>query len=210
MIQNIAQLRRLTFRYKAKATDDWTVVNFDEDQLGQDSSITFNVAPRMRERASQKGTTSSPIAGSYDNFSASLNLLADTFETIGKVLNRWEKATYAGAGAGNGRVLFGGPDNTCADQPYIDVIASGVCDDGSSTDVEFTRCYPCFTDDIEIGTSETASVSVALNPQIYNTSLHSSDGYPQYDARLGDYSLTTKQRLNVTTGVYADVDESES
>ena len=38
---------------------------------------------------------------------------------------------------------------------------------------------------------------------VYNSALHSSDGYPQYSVRLGDYDLTTKMRLNAATGVYS-------
>lgn len=208
MIQNISQLRRLTFRYKANAEDDWTVINFTEDDLGQDSTMTFNVSPRMAERSSQVGTTSKPIDGTFDALSASVTMLADTWESLGKALRRWTAATYDGATTGNGQLLFGESGNLCGDGIYVSVISQGVCDDGSSGDVEFTRCFPVSSDDIEVGTSETGTFTINLNPQIYNASLHSSDGYPQYTARVGDNSTTEKQRLNVLTGEYEAVGES--
>lgn len=207
MIQNISQLRRIVFRYKASAADDWTVVNFNEDELGQDSTMTFNIAPRMSERASQRGTTSKPIDGTFDSLSASVTMLADTWEGIGKVLRRWVAATYDDAGVGNGQVTDSS-DNVCGDGIYVSVISQGVCDDGSSADIEFTRCFPTVTDDIEVGTSETGTITVALNPQIYNPSLHAGDGYGAYTYRLGDASISEKQRLNVLTGEYEAVEES--
>ena len=208
MVQNIAQLRRLVFRYKATPSEDWTTAVFNEDDLGQDSTMTFNIAPRMLERASQRGTTSRPIEGTFDSLSASVSMLVDTWEVLGKALRRWVAATYTGAGVGNGQITDSS-DNICGDGIQVSVISQGVCDDGSSVDVEFTRCLPSLTDDFEIGTSETATATIALNPQIYNESLHSTDGYPQYTFRLGDNSTTEKQRLNATTGNYVAVGESE-
>lgn len=208
-IQNISQLRRIVFRYKAKSTDDWTVLNFNEDELGQDSTMTFNVAPRMAERSSQVATTSRPIDGTFDSLSASVTMLADTWESLGKAIRRWVSATYDGAGAGNGQVIFGESGSICGDGIYVSVISQGICDDGSSADVEFTRCFPTVSDDIEVGTSETGTVTVTLNPQVYNPQLHSGDGYPTYTARLGDNNTATKQRLNTLTGNYEAVEESE-
>lgn len=208
MPTNIAQLRRLVFRYKTSASADWTTTVFDEDSLGQDSTMTFNIAPRMLERASQRGTTSRPIEGTFDSLSASVSMLADTWEVLGKAIRRWVAATYDGAGAGNGQITDSA-ENICGDGIQVSVISQGVCDDGSSADVEFTRCFPSLTDDIEIGTSETGTVTINLNPQIYNVTLHSDDGYPQYTFRLGDNSTTEKQRLDATTGNYVASGESE-
>lgn len=85
----------------------------------------------------------------------------------------------------------------------MSVVAQGLCDDGSSADVELTRCVPSVDDDIEIGTGDTPTITLNLNPIVYNSALHASDGYPQYSVRLGDYDLTTKMRLNAATGVYS-------
>lgn len=208
MVQNIAQLRRLVFRYKTSAEADWTTTVFTEDELGQDATMTFNIAPRMVERASQRGTTSRPIDGTFDSLSASTTMLADNWSVLGKAVRRWVQATYTGAGAGNGQ-MTDSSENICGDGIYVSVISQGVCDDGSSVDVEFTRCFPSVSDDIEVGTSETGTVTINLNPQIYNSSLHSGDGYPAYTFRLGDNSTSEKQRLDATTGTYTAVDESE-
>lgn len=205
---NIAQLRRLVMRYKAAATDSWTTVTFDEDQLGQDSTMTVNIAPRMQSRASQRGTTETPIPGTFDAFAGSITMLMDNWSILGKAIRRWVAATYDGATSAAGQ-LTDDPTNLCGDGLYVSVIAQGVCDDGSTTDVELTRCYPSVDDDIELGTSDTAEVTLNLHPVIYNADLHGDDGYPAYSYRFGDNSTSEKQRLNATTGEYVAVDESE-
>jgi hypothetical protein len=107
--------------------------------------------------------------------------------------------------ANAGQILFGEDTSACGDGSYYSVILQGVCDDGSAADVEITRCIPSLDDDLEFGTSETPEVTLALNPIIYNASRHSADGYPQYTVRMGENDPTKKQRLNTTTGEYADV-----
>lgn len=205
--QNLTQLRRLVFRYKASATDDWTVFDIGPENLGQDTVVSYSATPRMAERASAMGTSSTPIPGTVDEFTASITILADTAAIIGKVLRNWKPATYEGATANAGQMLFGGTsdDDVCAGSQYVSVIAQGICDDGSTSDIEFTRCYPQIDGDLEIGTSSTSEVTFALNPQFYNPKTHANDGYPTYGGRLGDYDLTTKQRLNAETGNYAPV-----
>lgn len=201
--KNITQLRRIVFR--KKSGDDWETVTLNESEIGQDTVVTFNISPRMAERASQQGTTSAPIDGTFDSISASVSFLADTWEVLGRALGRWNAATYAGAKVAEGNIIFGAPSDLCAGGEYFSVIAQGVCDDGSSADVEFTRCLPAVDGDIELGTSSTSTVTLKLNPQLYNAATMSNDGYPQYTVRLGDNSLTEKQRLNASTGEYAPV-----
>lgn len=205
MSQNLSQLHRIVLR---KFTTDGTPTPelvIEPDDLGQDTIVSFNIAPRMAERASSVGTTSTPIPGTFDSLSASITMLADNWSTIGKALGVWNDATFAGATAANGNIIGGAGDNLCGSSEYVDVVIQGVCDDGSATDIEFTRCYISMTDDIEIGGSDTTEVTVNLNPIAYNPNTHSGDGYPKYTYRLGDNSLTEKQRLNVTTGAYDPV-----
>ena len=199
-VQNITQLRRVVFR-KWDATDNaWDVFTLEADDLGQDTVMTLNVAPRMRSRASSLGTTETAVSGTFDSFSGSVTFLLDNFKKLGQALQRWNAATYAGATATNGNIIWDGTD-LCADG-YMSVVAQGICDDGSVADVELTRCVPSVDDDIEIGTGDTPTITLNLHPIIYNESLHSGDGYPQCSARLGDYSLTSKMRLNAATGEY--------
>lgn len=206
-VQNITQLRRVVFRKWDASKSTWDVFTLEPDDLGQDTVMTINVSPRMRSRASSMGTTESPITGTLGAFAGSITFLADTFKNLGQAIQRWNAATYAGATSNNGNIIFDGTD-ICAEGEYMSVIAQGLCDDGSSADVELTRCVPSVDDDIEIGTGDTPTITLNLHPIIYNAALHSSDGYPQYSARLGDYDLTAKKRLNVTTGVYGSVSES--
>ena len=126
----------------------------------------------------------------------------DTFKNLGQAIQKWNAATYAGAPASAGNIIWDGTD-LCAEGEYMSVVAQGICDDGSSADVELTRCIPSVDDDIEIGTGDTPTITLNLHPIIYNAALHASDGYPQYSARLGDYDLTTKMRLNAATGEYS-------
>lgn len=200
-VQNITQLRRIVFR-KWDATDNsWDVFTLEPDDLGQDTVMTLNVAPRKRSRASTLGTTETSISGTFDSFTGSITFLMDTFKNLGQAIQKWNAATYAGASATAGNIIWDGTD-ICAEGDYMSVVAQGLCDDGSSVDVELTRCVPSVDDDIEIGTGDTPTITLQLHPIIYNAALHSGDGYPQYSARLGDYDLTTKKRLNTTTGEY--------
>lgn len=202
---NITQLRRLVFIKTVNGTT--TTFTFEPDDLGQDTIMSINIAPRKKSRTSSYGTTNTPIKGTLDNFSGSISFLLDNFKNFGKALNSWNQATYVGADANAGNII-GDASDFCGDGDYFDVIAQGICDDGSSVDIELTRCIPSVDDDIEFGTSETSTVTLNLNPIIYNSSLHSTDGYPQYSYRLGDKDLTVQKRLNAVTGQYVDVTES--
>ena len=206
-VQNITQLRRVVFRKWDADTSTWNVFTLEPDDLGQDTVMTLNVAPRMRSRASSLGTSETAISGTFDSFSGSITFLMDTFKNLGQAIQKWNAATYVGASATAGNVVWDGTD-LCAEDSYMSVIAQGICDDGSSADVELTRCVPSVDDDIEIGTGDTPTITLNLHPIVYNAGLHSTDGYPQYSARLGDYDLTTKKRLNATTGAYVTVTES--
>lgn len=206
-VHNITQLRRIVFR-KWDATDSsWSVFTLEADDLGQDTVLSLNVAPRTRSRASSLGTTESTIAGTFDSFSASVTFLMDSFKNLGQAIQKWNAATYAGASADAGNIIWDGTD-LCQDGDYMSVIAQGLCDDGSTADVELTRCAPSVDDAIEIGTGDTPTITLNLHPIIYNAKTHAGDGYPLYSVRLGDNSLTEKQRLNAVTGEYAPVTES--
>lgn len=201
---NITQLHRVVMRSKAIADADWNTVVINEDSLGQDSIANVNIAPRKTTRSSQRGTTEKPIEGTLDAFAGSVTILADNFAILGKAIRRWAQATYAGATEANGQITDD-PTNLCGDGVYVSVIIQGICDDGSSADIELTRCFPSVDDDMEFGSSDTTEVTLNLNPQIYNPDLHANDGYPQISYRFGDHNLTEKQRLNATTGEYAAV-----
>lgn len=205
MSQNLSQLKRVVIRkFAADGTASVPLV-IESDDLGQDTIFTFNIAPRMAERASSLGTTSTPIAGTFDALAASFTMLADNWATVGKALGLWNKATFEGATAADGNIIGGAGDNLCGTSDYVDIVVQGVCDDGSATDVEFTRCYLALSDDVELGGTDTTEITVNCNPIAYNPNTHSGDGYPQYTFRLGDNSLTEKQRLSVTTGKYDPV-----
>lgn len=201
-VQNITQLRRVVFRKWDSDTSSWSVFTLEADDLGQDTVMTLNVAPRKRSRASSLGTSETAISGTFDSFAGSITFLMDTFKNLGQAIQKWNAATYAGASATAGNIIWDGTD-ICAEGDYMSVVAQGLCDDGSSVDVELTRCVPSVDDDIEIGTGDTPTITLNLNPIVYNSALHASDGYPQYSVRLGDYDLTTKMRLNAATGVYS-------
>ena len=205
--QNISQLRRIVFR-KWTGTA-WDVFTLEPDDLGQDTQLTFNIAPRKKSRASSIGTAETPIVGTYDAFAASVTFLADTWHILGLALQKWTASTYEGADANAGQIL-GTTTDLCAGGEYLSVVAQGICDDGSAVDVEFPRCLPSVDDDIELGTSDATEITLNLNPIIFNATTHADDGYPEYDYRLGDYSTTEKMRLNVTTGEYAEVTPVES
>ena len=198
---NVTQLHRVVFRKKATAGGSWTTFSIEADSLGQDTVATVNVAPRKASRASQVGSTEHPINGTFDALAASVTFLADNFKIIGKALDRWTASTYQGADANAGQVIFGDGTDFC-NNGYYSVIVQGLCDDGSAADIEIARCNPSIDDDLEFGSSETPEVTLNLNPIIYNSTLHSSDGYEQYTARFGEYDTTAKKRLNATSGAY--------
>lgn len=200
---NITQVRRVVF---IKITDAGrSAFTLEPDDLGQDTIATINIAPRKRTRSSLVGTTETPIKGTFESFAGSVQFLADNFKKIGQAIQNWNQATYTGADANAGNITDGDDSQFCADGEYLDVIVQGVCDDGSSADIELTRCVPSVDDDMEFGTGKTPTVTLQLNPIIYNASLHSADGYPQYSYRLGDQDLEKKTRLNAATGAYTEV-----
>lgn len=201
---NITQVRRIVLRKTADAGSTWTTMTFEPDDLGQDTIMTVNVAPRKRSRASTMGSTEHPLKGTFDSLSASVTFLMDTFKPLGKAIDNWTAASYANASATAGQILLGEGTIDC-DDTYYSVIAQGICDDGSETDIEITRCQPSVDDDLEFGTSDTPTVTLNLNPIIYNSTNHASDGYPAYTVRFGENNPAKKQRLNASTGVYADV-----
>lgn len=203
-IQNITQLRRVVFRKWTGSA--WSVFTMEADDLGQDSTATVNVAPRMRSRASAMGSTEAPIKGTFDALAGSVSFLMDTFKPLGQALDNWTQATYANANATAGQTLLGEGTVDC-DESYVSVVLQGLCDDGSEADIEFTRCQPSVDDDIEFGTSETPSVTLNLHPIIYNASLHTDDGYGAYTIRFGEYDTAEKKRLNAVTGEYDAVSE---
>lgn len=202
---NITQLRRIVFR--KKTTDGWSVFTLEPDDLGQDTIMTVNVAPRTRSRASSLGTTESPISGTFDAFAGSITFLLDNFQILGKAISKWTASTYTGAAPNAGQIVWDGSD-LCADGDYFSVVAQGLCDDGSSADIELTRCTPSVDDDIEIGAGDTQTVTLNLHPIVFNEKLHANDGYPAYSVRFGDENTTKKTRLNASTGDYNDVTTS--
>lgn len=203
---NITQLRRLVFRKKANSSAAWTSFTIEPEQLGQDTTMSVNIAPRKSSRASARGTTTRPIAGTIDSFEGSITFIADNFKILGEAINRWAASTYAGADANAGQITDSAA-NICDDGEYWSVIAQGICDDGSAADVELSRCFPSVDDALEFASGDAQTVTLALNPQLYDAALHSGDGYPAYSYRFGDNSTTAKQRLNVLTGDYDNVSE---
>lgn len=201
--KTITQLHRVSFRRKSGST--WNVVNFEADDLGADSQATVNIAPRKTSRSSSVGTTEKPIPGTYDAFAGSITILMGYWKALGEALGTWNDATYANADDNAGNMVGNASSELCSDDVPVSVIIQGICDDGSTADVELTRCYPSIDDDIEIGATDTSEVTISLNPQIYNAKTMASDGYPAYEYRFGDNSLTKNQRYNATTGEYADV-----
>ena len=208
MAINITQAHRLVLRKKASATDDWTTLTLGPDDLGQDAQMTVNIAPMKRSRSSAAGTTETPIPGTFENFSGSINIMLDNWKIVGELINNWVQATYEGADENAGKISDSNA-NLCGANEYWSVICQGICDDGSETDVELTRCQPSIEDDISIGSSETATQTIALNPIIYNAAQHGTDGYPQESYRFGVFSADSNMRLNPTTGEYVAVGESE-
>lgn len=208
---NVTQLRRVVFRKYDPATKAFSVpLVLEPDDLGEDPVLTINVAPRMKSRSSSLGTTETPMPGTFDALSAQITMMMDTYRPIGLALNRWAQATYEGANPNAGNIIFGGGDSLCQGGEYVNVVIQGVCDNGSSADVEIARCIPSVPDDIEFNTADSATVNLALNPIIYNAMTHEGDGLPTYTIRLGDQDLTQQTRLNVTTGEYQPVTAQES
>lgn len=206
---NITQLRRVVFRKYDPATKTMSVaLVLEPDDLGEDPALSINVAPKMKSRTSSLGTTETPMPGTFDALSAQITMMMDTYRPIGLALSRWNKAEYEGANPNAGNIIFGGGDSLCQGAEYMNVVVQGVCDDGSSADVEIARCIPSLPDDIEFNTADSATVTLALNPIVYNATTHEGDGLPPYTIRLGDQDLTTKTRLNVTTGEYQPVTET--
>lgn len=205
--KNITQLRRVVFRKKTTAGGSWSVFTLEADDLGQDTVMSVNIAPRTRSRASSLGTSETPIEGSFNALAGSITFMMDTWKILGQALQKWTASTYASAGATDGQIILG-DGNLCGDGQYFSVIAQGLCDDGSVADVELTRCFPSVDDDIEIGTGATPTQTLNLHPIVYNAGLHSADGYPAYTVRFGDQDTTKKTRLNASTGAYDDVSES--
>lgn len=199
---NITQVRRVVFRKKSGS--GWSTLTFEPDDLGQDTLMSLNIGPRLRARNSAMGSTETPIKGTLGQFAGSITFLMDTYEKLGKAIDDWTASTYTGHSATAGQIVGGESTPNC-DDSYFSVIAQGLCDDGSESDVELTRCQPSVDDDLEFGTGDTPTVTLNLHPIIYNSSLHGSDGYPAYSYRLGDYNTASKQRLNASTGVYATV-----
>lgn len=202
---NITQVRRVVFRKPTGNTENpFSVFTLEPDDLGQDTIANINIAPRKRSRSSTAGTTESPIPGTLDAFAGSITFLFDNYKNLGLALNRWIASTYEGADANAGQITDANSD-FCSGGDYMSVVIQGICDNGSESDIELTRCVPSVDDDLEFGTSDTGTVTLNLNPQIYNVKLHSNDGLPAYSYRLGDYSTTENMRLNAATGVYAAV-----
>lgn len=203
--KTITQLHRISFRKYNATEEKWVPVNFEADDLGQDTQATINVAPRKSSRSSSVGTTEKPVEGTFDALAGSITLLMDYWKALGKALGNWNAASYTGADTNAGNMTFGDGSSLCSDNVPVDVIIQGLCDDGSTADVELTRCFPSLDDDVEVGASDTGEVTINLNPQIYNPTLHANDKYPAYTVRFGDSSLTENQRYNATTGEYAAV-----
>lgn len=199
---NVTQLHRVIFRkWNGSA---WTVFTIEADSLGQDTIATINVAPRLRARSSQVGSTEHPINGTFDALAASITFLMDNYAILGRALGRWDAATYDGADANAGQIMFGDGEDYC-DDGYYSVVIQGLCDDGSATDIEICRCQPSVDDDLELGSGETPEVTLNLHPIIYNPTLHASDGYTAGTIRLGEADVAVKKRLNAATGAYDNV-----
>lgn len=203
--KTITQLHRVIFSQVIDGVE--TPYTLEPDDLGQDEQCTYNIAPRKTTRSSSVGTTEKPIPGTFDSLSASITMLNTYWKKLAKLLGIWEPATYAGADANAGHAIYGDGTSGCGDGVPTRVIVQGICDDGSTADVEFTRCYPSVDDDKTVGSGDTQEITINLNPQIYNPVTDADDGLPAYTVREGDYSLTKNQRYNVTTGEYADVVE---
>lgn len=182
---------------------DGSVYTLNEKLLGEEP-LSLTIAPRMMDDSSSKGTAHQPIAGTIDDFQATLTVKFRNYRVLGEILGMWNDATYAGATAEAGNLTNGGTD-VCGTGETVRVVLQGICDDGSTDDIDLPRCLPSFSDDLTLSTTEIQDYAISLNPQFYDAVEHAADGLPAYDYRLGDYSLTTKYRFNVTTGEYEEV-----
>lgn len=203
--KDIAQMRRIVFRSRESATEDWTTFTLTSEDLGQDTIGSFNISPRIKDRETQAGTTHKPVSGTYDDFTASITFQADVWAPIFNALGQWNLATFAGATYADGNAIGAAAVSPCGNQKMVSVIMQGICDDGSSADVEFARCFPSIDGELEVSGSSSTEVTLALNPQIYNPTTMENDGYEPYDYRFGTHSLTQNERLDVTTGKYNPV-----
>lgn len=204
MSTNIVQLRRLVLigvKKDAEGKLTKEALEITENELGQDTLMTVNIAPRMMTRSSQVGTTERPIPGTFDAFAASITFIMDNFAILGKAIRNWVAATYPGATASEGQITDENRSYCAGDSP-LQVIAQGICDDGSAADIELTRCYPSVDDDLEIGGSDAPEVTLNLHPQIYNPNTHKDDGFPARSYRFGVENTAQKTRLDATTGEY--------
>lgn len=209
MAKDISQMRRVVFRSRESADADWSVFTLTSEDLGQDTIGSFNISERIKDRETQAGTTHKPVSGTYDDFTASITFQADIWAPIFQALGRWNNATFQGATDADGNAIGAAAVNPCGSQKMVSVILQGICDDGSTADVEFARCYPSIDGELEMSGSSSTEVTLALNPQIYNPTTMANDGYEQYDYRFGTHSLTTNERLDVTTGKYNPVTPTE-
>jgi len=201
----ISQLHRIVFRKKdSSSASGFSTFVLEPDDLGQDTQMTVNIAPRKKSRSSSLGTSETPIPGTFDAFAGSVTFLADTWSVLGQALGRWTASTYTGADAKAGQMVDDS-SSLCAGGDYMSVVCQGICDDGSVADVELTRCIPSMDDDIEIGASDTPEYTLNLNPIVYNSKQHANDGFPTYSYRFGDYDTTKKMRLDASTGAYSEV-----
>lgn len=209
-VKDIAQMRRIVFRSRESATEDWTTFVLTPEDLGQDTMASFNISPRIKDRSTLAGTTHKPVAGTYDDFSATITFQADVWAPIFQALGQWNPATFTGATSADGNAVGAAAVNPCGTQKMVSVILQGICDDGSTADAEFARCFPSIDGELEISGSSSTEVSLALNPQIYNPTTMANDGYEQYDYRFGTKDLEENQRLDVTTGKYNPVTPTET
>lgn len=208
-IKDIAQMRRIVFRSRETAEANWTTFTLTSEDLGQDTIASFNISPRIKDRETQAGTTHKPVAGTYDDFTASITFQADIWAPIFEALGQWNPATFEGATYADGNAIGAAAVSPCGNQKMVSVVLQGICDDGSSADVEFARCFPSIDGELEMSGSSSTEVTLALNPQIYNPTTMENDGYEQYDYRFGTHNLATNERLDVTTGKYNSVTPAE-
>lgn len=182
---------------------DGTVYTLGEKMLG-DEPISLSLAPRMMDDSSSKGTAHQPVNGTIDDFQATLTVKFRNYRVLGEILGMWNAATYSGATTEAGNIVNGGSD-ICVPSDTVRVIVQGICDDGSTDDIDLPRCMPSFSDELAMSTTEIQDYAISLNPQFYDAVENAGDGLPAYDYRLGDFSTTTKYRFNVTTGEYEEV-----
>lgn len=207
MAVNEIQVHRIILNRHTGNPQDQLVI--EPNMLSDGDYLTWNVAPAATERASASGTTTTPNDARYDGLTATLVLKNDNRSILATAIGQWQKATYTGATAQNGQRANAILGNPCPTPGYTHVIAQGICDDGSTTDIQFPFCMPRIGGDEALG-SEVADVEINLYPQPYDEATmgdltSGDDPFPAYDYIMGDNSLTAKQRYNVTTGEYETV-----